>query len=66
MLTFIFVALQAVGPDAKAWEDPVQFKGSVLRLARHFAITKPEPGPYCVVKVWRDASFVAEPDVALR
>lgn len=26
-----------------------------IELARHFSITKPEPGPYCVVDVWREA-----------
>jgi hypothetical protein len=25
-----------------------------IRLARHFSITKPEPGPYAVVEVWRE------------
>lgn len=24
-----------------------------LELARRFSVTKPEPGPYCVVEVWR-------------
>jgi hypothetical protein len=28
---------------------------AALALARSFSITKPEPGPYCVVEVWRDA-----------
>ena len=35
MLTIIFVALQAVVQDAKAWEDPAPFKGSVLRFHGH-------------------------------
>ncbi len=26
-----------------------------LDLARRFSITRPEPGPYCAVEVWRDA-----------
>jgi len=25
-----------------------------IDLARHFSICKPEPGPYCVVEVWRE------------
>ena len=32
-----------------------------IRLARHFSLTKPEPGPYYVVEVWRDASSITEP-----
>ena len=32
-----------------------------IDLARGFSISKPEPGPYCVVEVWRDANSVAEP-----
>jgi hypothetical protein len=27
---------------------------AALDLARSFSISKPEPGPYCVVEVWRD------------
>ncbi len=30
-----------------------------LELARAFSLSKPEPGPYCVVEVWRDAGSVA-------
>jgi hypothetical protein len=26
-----------------------------IALARHFSICQPEPGPYCVVEVWREA-----------
>jgi hypothetical protein len=33
---------------------------AALALARSFSITKPEPGPYCVVEVWRDTGNVAE------
>jgi hypothetical protein len=29
---------------------------AALKLARTFSITKPEPGPYCVVEVWRAAA----------
>jgi hypothetical protein len=32
-----------------------------IELARSFSISKPEPGPYCVVEVWRDVSSVVEP-----
>jgi hypothetical protein len=30
-----------------------------IELARRFSISEPEPGPYCVVEVWRDAGFLA-------
>lgn len=30
-----------------------------MALARRFSVSKPEPGPYCVVEVWRDARTVA-------
>ena len=36
---------------------------AAIALARRFSITKPEPGPYCVVEVWRDASTIAEQSV---
>jgi hypothetical protein len=26
-----------------------------VALARHFSVCQPEPGPYCVVEVWREA-----------
>jgi hypothetical protein len=32
-----------------------------IDLARHFSICQPEPGPYCVVEVWREASYRADP-----
>lgn len=31
---------------------------AAIALARSFSITKPEPGPYCVVEVWRDTKTV--------
>jgi hypothetical protein len=34
---------------------------AALALARSFSITQPEPGPYCVVEVWRDTAAGAEP-----
>ena len=34
-----------------------------LALARHFSICQPEPGPYCVVEVWREALASADPVV---
>ena len=34
---------------------------AAMALARGFSITKPEPGPYCVVEVWRDTGTAAEP-----
>lgn len=37
---------------------------AAMALARGFSITKPEPGPYCVVEVWRDMGTAAEPGVA--
>lgn len=30
---------------------------AAIALARSFSISKPEPGPYCVVEVWRDSSL---------
>jgi hypothetical protein len=30
-------------------------------LARSFSVTQPEPGPYCVVEVWRDLATSTEP-----
>lgn len=30
-----------------------------IELARHFSICQPEPGPYCVVEVWREAGSIA-------
>ncbi len=33
-------------------------------LARHFSVAEPEPGPYCVVEVWRDTARVVEPVAA--
>lgn len=33
----------------------VDSERGALALARSFSITQPEPGPYCVVEVWRDA-----------
>jgi hypothetical protein len=33
-------------------------------LARSFSVTQPEPGPYCVVEVWRDTAATAEPPAA--
>lgn len=30
-----------------------------LALARHFSLCQPEPGPYCVVEVWRDSGGAA-------
>lgn len=30
-----------------------------IELARSFSISKPEPGPYCVVEVWRDENSTA-------
>ena len=30
-------------------------------LARNFSVTKPEPGPYCVVEVWRDSGWLGIP-----
>ena len=35
---------------------------AAMELARRFSIDQPEPGPYCVVEVWRDASTAAEPN----
>ena len=32
-----------------------------IELARSFSISQPEPGPYCVVEVWRDTASTAEP-----
>lgn len=32
-----------------------------IALARLFCVREPEPGPYCVVEVWRDAARAAEP-----
>jgi hypothetical protein len=32
---------------------------AAMALARSFSITKPEPGPYCVVEVWRDTAKAA-------
>lgn len=37
-------------------------ESEVLDLARSFSVSKPEPGPYCVVEVWRDASPAADPN----
>lgn len=37
---------------------------AAIDLARSFSITQPEPGPYCVVEVWRDASTATEPCAA--
>lgn len=34
---------------------------AALALARSFSITQPEPGPYCVVEVWRDTAAGIEP-----
>jgi hypothetical protein len=34
---------------------------AAIDLARSFSITQPEPGPYCVVEVWRDAGPTADP-----
>jgi len=34
---------------------------AAMALVRSFSITKPEPGPYCVVEVWRDTATTAEP-----
>jgi hypothetical protein len=34
-----------------------------IALARHFSICQPEPGPYCVVEVWRQAWASADPVV---
>jgi hypothetical protein len=39
-------------------------KRAALTLARNFSITQPEPGPYCVVEVWRDTAARAEPPAA--
>jgi hypothetical protein len=33
---------------------------AALALARSFSISQPEPGPYCVVEVWRDTTPIAE------
>lgn len=33
---------------------------AAIALACSFSITKPEPGPYCVVEVWRDTATLAE------
>ncbi len=30
-----------------------------INLARHFSICQPEPGPYCVLEVWRDTGSSA-------
>ena len=37
---------------------------AAMALARSFSITQPEPGPYCVVEVWRDMAADAEPGAA--
>ena len=37
---------------------------AAIALARSFSITKPEPGPYCVVEVWRDTGTAADPAAA--
>lgn len=39
----------------------VDTEQDAIELARGFSISKPEPGPYCVVEVWRDVGSVAEP-----
>jgi hypothetical protein len=33
---------------------------AAMALARSFSITQPEPGPYCVVEVWRDTALTSE------
>lgn len=38
----------------------VSTKNEGLALARHFSIAQPEPGPYCVVEVWRHSGNSAE------
>jgi hypothetical protein len=35
-----------------------------IDLARHFSICQPEPGPYCVAEVWRQAGYSVDPVVA--
>lgn len=35
-----------------------------IELARSFCISKPEPGPYCVVEVWRDENSTAHSNSA--
>jgi hypothetical protein len=37
---------------------------SAIALARSFSVTQPEPGPYCVVEVWRHQPAGAEPAAA--
>jgi hypothetical protein len=37
---------------------------AAMGLARSFSVTQPEPGPYCVVEVWRDSAAAADPLVA--
>jgi hypothetical protein len=37
---------------------------AAMALARSFSIAQPEPGPYCVVEVWRDTASDAEPGAA--
>ena len=38
-----------------------------IELARHFSICKPEPGPYCVVEVWRETGSSVDPiDAAIK
>jgi hypothetical protein len=32
-----------------------------IALTRHFSICQPEPGPYCVVEVWREAGPSVDP-----
>ncbi len=35
-----------------------------IALARHFSICQPEPGPYCVVEVWREPGYGTDTVVA--
>jgi hypothetical protein len=42
----------------------VDTERDAVEMARAFSVSQPEPGPYCVVEVWRELSPGAEPDRA--
>lgn len=41
-------------------------ESSAMALALRFSICQPEPGPYCIVDVWRDTATVVEPSIAAK